>query len=101
MRIGDLTKISAPENIRSKRPETCPNIKIAGQLDLLINGWAVMSQGLLVAGLVVLLAGCATHRGSSIATATRNPQGRYEIRLDKVEWVSVDAATLCYKGRPP
>ena len=33
-----------------------------------------------------LLAGCSTHRTSSTAVVTRDPQNRYEIRLDAVEW---------------
>jgi len=37
----------------------------------------------------VLLAGCAgVQPRSSIAHITRNPQGRYEIKLGSVEWVA-------------
>jgi hypothetical protein len=35
---------------------------------------------------VMLLAGCETHRTSSVAVVTRDAQNRYEIRLDAAEW---------------
>ena len=47
-----------------------------------------MRQTVIVATLVLSLTGCATHRRSSVATVSQDSQGRYEIRLDKVEWVA-------------
>src|SRR6266404_6999379 len=48
----------------------------------------MMRRTVLVVILVLSLTGCATHRRSSLAIVTRDSQGRYEIRLDKVEWVA-------------
>ncbi len=39
-----------------------------------------------ILGLLLALAGCATHRTSSVATVRRDAQNRYEIELHGVEW---------------
>ena len=36
--------------------------------------------------MAALLAGCSEHRSSSVARATRQASGKYEIRLDTIEW---------------
>ena len=49
----------------------------------------IMLRVTIILCLPVLMVGCGgLHRRSTIAHVTRSPEGRYEIKLDSVEWVA-------------
>src|ERR1039458_2233067 len=67
------------------------NIVLSGQIDLSINGSAARARMLRIAyilGSMVLLGGCAEHRGSSVAYVSQPSPGRYEARLVSVQVVA-------------
>ena len=51
---------------------------------------------LFVAG---LLAGCGTRRESGVAHALKNPDGKWEIRLDAREWVAGGPCNITFPKR--
>ena len=47
-----------------------------------------MLRAIFILCVALLAAGCAEHRRTSIAHVTRTAEGRYETKLDSVEWVA-------------